>query len=57
MQEHMAGRGREKASGVSFPHHPSRERSVFIGKDEAYIINRKKKEKSMLRKGGECIRA
>ena len=25
---------------------------VFIGKDEAYIINRKKKEKSMLRKEG-----
>ena len=25
---------------------------LFIGKDEAYIINRKKKEKSMLRKEG-----
>ena len=25
---------------------------LFIGKDEAYIMNRKKKEKSMLRKEG-----
>ena len=47
----MAGRGREKASGVSLPHHPSRD-DLFIGKDEAYIIDRKKKEKSMLRKEG-----
>ena len=28
---------------------------LFMGKDEAYIMNRKKKEKSMLRKeGGMC---
>ena len=29
-----------------------REKTSFIGKDEAYISNRKKKEKSMLRKEG-----
>ena len=29
---------------------------LFIGKDEAYIMNRKKKEKSMLRKEGNvCV--
>ena len=28
---------------------------LFIGKDEAYIINRKKKEKSMLRKEGDVF--
>ena len=30
---------------------------LFIGKDEACIMNRKKKEKSMLRKEGQCVRA
>ena len=30
---------------------------LFIGKDEAYIMNRKKKEKSILRKGREHVRA
>ena len=29
---------------------------LFIGKDEAYIMNRKKKEKSMLRKEGNVWR-
>ena len=30
---------------------------LFTGKDEACIMNRKKEEKSMLRKGRECARA
>ena len=29
---------------------------LFIGKDEAYIVNRKKKEKSNAQKGRECVR-
>ena len=37
---------------VSAPHIIQAENDLFIGKDEAYIINRKKKEKSTLRKEG-----
>ena len=43
MQEHVAGRGREKTSGVGTTHHPGRN-DLFIEKDEACIMNRKKKE-------------
>ena len=46
----MAGRGREKASGVSPPHIIQAGTDLFIAKDEACIMNRKKKEKSILRK-------
>ena len=41
----------EKASGVSIPHHPSRD-DLFIGKDEACNMNRKKKETPMFTKEG-----
>ena len=30
---------------------------LFIGKDEAYIMSRRRKEKSVLRKGRERVRA
>ena len=45
----MAGRGREEASGVSLIQAGN---DLFIGKDEAYIMNRRRKEKSLLRKEG-----
>ena len=51
----MTGRGREKASGVT--HIVQAGNDLFIGKDEAYIMNRKNKEKSMLRIGRERVRA
>ena len=37
---------------VSASHIIQAENDLFIAKDEAYIMNRKKKEKSMLRKEG-----
>ena len=46
----MAGRGREKASGASLPHQAGND--LFIAKDEAHIMIRKKKVKSMLRQEG-----
>ena len=42
---------------VSAPHIIQAGSDLSIGKDEAYIMNRKKKEKSMLRKEGERVRA
>ena len=48
----MAGRGREKAPGVSLPHIIQAGTDLFIGKDEAYIMNRRR-EKSALRKEGD----
>ena len=45
-------RRREKAFGVRPPTSSKLETIFFIRKDEAYIMNRKKTEKSMLRKEG-----
>ena len=51
-QKHMAGRGREETSWCR-RHTSSRlGMSLFVGKDEACVMNRKKKEKSLLRKEG-----
>ena len=50
-QEHMAGRGRGRPL-VSASHIIQAGNDLFIVKDEAYIVNRNKKEKSMLRKEG-----
>ena len=52
VRKKTSGSRREKTSGVGITHHPGWERRLFIGKDEAYIMNRKKKAMSMLRKEG-----
>ena len=42
---------------VSVSHIIQAGNDLFIGKDEAYTMNRKKKEKSMVRKEGNVVRA
>ena len=44
----MAGVRREKTARVSVSRYPSGQR-LFTGQNEAYIMNRKKKEKRVLR--------
>ena len=42
---------------VSASHIIQARNDLFIGKDDAYIMKRRKKEKSLLRKEGNVIRA
>ena len=49
-QEHVAACRREKTCRVSIPHHPGT--TCSSGMKEAYVMNRMKKEKSVLRKEG-----